>query len=587
MSHTVSMISTGPTKWADEALLLPASVLIALVWLLPNHHVPWLAFHHDVAMAAVIALMAIVIGWQTRWDMRIPWVAVGVVFLALVPFAQYVGGLLPKHGIALTGSLYLVVFFAAIVIGCSSQAAKTNIFWRLIFSSIALAALLNVAIQLIQWRGSYNSDFLSLVGFWISKAADHNRPSGSLLQPNLLATLLVWGAIAILWLHRVRQVRLWLTLIALIPLGFGIALTQSRAGMLEILVLLPLSILVLPASQRKKNFLIILCFAAAVITSVFLMPAVVNAWSGAEAIRPRDISMAQDRLAIFKIFAYALTQSPWQGFGFGNLGTAFLIAATDHPEWYFGGFALHTHNLFLDYLLWFGLPLGIALIMISLWVFKNAVSYAKLTEDGFFFLAMVTVLGVHSMVELPHQYLYFLAPAGLFLGYLSKPVAAVKTGFRSQKAIWVGAGSVGLFFSAVITVEYLTVQARYTEWRFENERIGTKLGLHADGLVFLQHFADELSLYNTKFDRTLDLQTQEWVLDTVQASNSAPAYFNVAVMLALNGREADALVWMHRLNAISNRDAWVTIDRLWRERQRHHPELSGLEWPALSDRISY
>lgn len=566
---------------------MPASIFIALVWLLPNHQLPWFSFHHEMAMALVVALMAIVIGWQTRWLVIVPSVAIGILMLALIPFVHYAGGLITKHGLAVTGSLYLFVFFVALVIGCSSHAAKSNVFWRLIFSAIALAALLNVAVQLIQWRGLYDSNFLSFVGFWASWAADSHRPSGNLLQPNQLATLLVWGAISLLWLNYAKQVRWWLTLIALMPLAFGMVLTQSRAGILELLLLLPLAIWVLPPGGRRRTILVISCIALAVIIGVAWMPALMNAWIGEEVFRPRAMGMAQDRLAVFKIFAYALIQSPWVGYGFGNLGSAFLAAAVEHPEWYFGGFALHSHNLFLDYLLWFGLPLGGALVVASVWIFARAVSQARKIEGGFFYLAMVSAVAVHSMVELPHQYLYFLVPSGLFLGYLSKPSIVLNAIAKIHKGVWLAAGSVGLILAFVIAQEYLTVQSRYTEWRFENERIGNRLGKHADDLIILQHFADELALYNTKFDKKIDISTQEWVLDTAVASNSAPAIFDLIVMLALNDRQRDARVWMHRLNAISGPGAWGAVDRLWRKRQVEHPALSGMDWPPLPHRATY
>lgn len=577
----------GPLKWADELLLVPASVLMALVWLLPNHHLPWLSFHHEIWMAAVIVVAVALVGWQTRWRVQVPGVAVLVLWLALLPFAQYAGGLLTKHGVALVGAFYLLVFFAALVVGCSSHDAKGNIFWRVVFSAVTLAALLNVAVQLIQWQKLYDGNYLSFIGFWVSRAADPSRPFGSLMQPNQLATLLVWGFVALLWLYEARQIRLAVLLMALPAVAFGLSLTQSRAGMLELLLLSGLALWVPRKDQRQRVFLTVAGFAAVVIGLVVAMPALVSSWSELAPVKPRNLGMVQDRLKDFQIFFYAIEQSPWVGYGFGNLGPAFMAAAVEHPDWYVGRFTLHSHNLLLDYVLWFGIPIGAALSGASIWLYVRVVRRARELEGGYFFLAMVTALGVHAMVELPHQYLHFLAPFGLFLGYLTRPSLVLSSPFRLQKSIWVVAGVLGMLVTSIVAVDYVRVQERYTEWRFENEQIGNKLGLHADGLLLLQHFADELAFYNTRFHRPVDPQTQQWLVDTALAANTAPAFFDLTVMLAINGRKAEAREWMHRLNAINGPDRWALVNRLWRELQGTHPQLADLDWPPLPERTTY
>lgn len=587
MNRLLTAPVAGATKWADEVLLVPAALLMALVWLLPNHHLPWLSYHHEMWMALVIVVAAALIGWQTRWRLQVPGVALAVLLLALVPLAQYAVGLLTKHGAATVASFYLLVFFGALVIGCSSHDAKSNIFWRVVFAAIAVAALLNVAVQLVQWQALYDANYLSFIGFWISKAADPSRPYGSLMQPNQLATLLVWGFVAVLWLFWVRQIRLFVLLMALPALAFGLSLTQSRAGMLELLVLSLLAVWIPPAGQRRKTWLIVAGFTAAVISMVVVMPSLVGAWSDVAPVKPRNLGMVQDRLRDFQIFAYAVEQSPWWGYGFGNLGPAFMAAAAEHPDWYVGRFTLHSHNLFLDYVLWFGVPLGLALVAASLWLVYHLMNQARRIEGGFFYLAMVMALGVHAMVELPHQYLHFLAPVGLFVGYLASPAVVVNARFQIQKTVWMVAGLVGLSVSAVVATDYLKVQERYTEWRFENERIGNKLGLHADDLKLLQQFADELAFYNTRFHQKVDPATQQWLVDTALAANSAPAFFDLTVMLAINGRRAEAIEWMHKLNAVNGPGEWRVIDRLWRQLQTAHPELQGLDWVPLPERKRY
>ncbi len=44
-----------------------AAVALSLVWLMPNHQLPWSAMHHELTMAVMLGLMSVVLAWQTRW----------------------------------------------------------------------------------------------------------------------------------------------------------------------------------------------------------------------------------------------------------------------------------------------------------------------------------------------------------------------------------------------------------------------------------------------------------------------------------------------------------------------------------------
>lgn len=111
-----------------------AVLVLSLIWTVPNHQLPWNAFHHEVAMAVALGLMAIVVAWQTRW--RVPLSAfVGVLgLLILVPWGQWLGGLMPKAGTAAVSSAYvaavLVAFLSVMLRGRTGTTGCWTLFSR-------------------------------------------------------------------------------------------------------------------------------------------------------------------------------------------------------------------------------------------------------------------------------------------------------------------------------------------------------------------------------------------------------------------------------------------------------------------------
>ncbi|MBK7061896.1 MAG: hypothetical protein IPH51_15835 [Rubrivivax sp.] len=91
-----------------------------LVWLIPQHYLPWLAAHQDVAALALVAAA----GLLSRPAQALPrsWaIAAGVAIISVV--LQRWLGLITFGGDAWMTALFLLAFAGSIAIGCASGTA--------------------------------------------------------------------------------------------------------------------------------------------------------------------------------------------------------------------------------------------------------------------------------------------------------------------------------------------------------------------------------------------------------------------------------------------------------------------------------
>ncbi|MFY8043270.1 MAG: Wzy polymerase domain-containing protein, partial [Rhodoferax sp.] len=107
--------------------------------------------------------------------------------------------------------------------------------------------------------------------------------------------------------------------------------------------------------------------------------------------------------------------SPWAGYGWGQIISA-NFAVAENFQGNFGLFA-QSHNGVLDLVLWNGYVLAAIImavvIVVCVQTYRRNKSLVELHYVGF-----LIVLGVHSMLEFPLHYAYFLLPFGLIVGIL-------------------------------------------------------------------------------------------------------------------------------------------------------------------------
>ncbi|MBK7613097.1 MAG: O-antigen ligase C-terminal domain-containing protein [Burkholderiales bacterium] len=275
-------------------------------------------------------------------------------------------------------------------------------------------------------------------GTVIARSKLPGRAVGNMRQPNHLSSILLWGLIALVpvaqsgrWFRWRTHGAWWLGFGCLMVLGA--VLTASRTGALVILLLA-----LWGGVDKRLRRPVRLGLIAAPLVYV-LCWAFVAGWAsetahtfGAEArLSERDLSAS--RFGIWRDALTLVRANPWGGVGWGEFNFAWTLSPfPDRPVALFD----NAHNLPLQLAVELGLPLAILICCLLVWTLWQAAtrSWRAQGEGGVAArasLAMVLVLVIHSMLEYPLWYAYFLLPTAWALGIALRG-GALATGQNRQ-----------------------------------------------------------------------------------------------------------------------------------------------------------
>jgi O-antigen ligase len=307
-------------------------------------------------------------------------------------------------------------------------------------------------------------------GNWIARVGAQGRAGGNLRQPNHLSTLLLWSMASLIWLHEILaeqskdklRLPLWraAAVVALSCLILGDVLTVSRTGAVCIILLAVWGML----DRQLSRFTRTLLWVAPLIYGLCWLG--MSEWSraagagfvGDAQLHKSDLSSS--RFAIWSNTIELIKQNPWFGVGWGEFNFAWsLTPFPDRPVAFFD----HTHNLPLNLLVELGIPLGTLVLALLTWCLWKAFVACRITPPPHNTMVrtafvMVLMMVVHSMLEYPLWYAYFLLPTAFALGIClghstpSDDAAAETPPGSSRLRIALIAGSLVLMAGTVFAV---------------------------------------------------------------------------------------------------------------------------------------
>jgi hypothetical protein len=192
-----------------------------------------------------------------------------------------------------------------------------------------------------------------------------------------------------------------------------------------------------------------------------------------------------ERWLIWKQVVYAISQEPWLGYGWNQTSAANAVGGLAFP-----GATIYTnaHNIVLDLMVWCGIPLGLLLTgVIAYWT----ISRMRAVQQPSAVLAMAALLPIllHSLLEFPFAYAYFLISAGLFVGIVeaahmpAKTVAVRVRWLWMVLYVWAGVGG-------YMAYEYFQIEEDFRIVRFESLRVGaTPTSYEVPHVWMLSHMA--------------------------------------------------------------------------------------------------
>lgn len=299
------------------------------------------------------------------------------------------------------------------LLGQESPERLKSIVTRLL-AGYALAALLALTICSLQFFMPGWAD-----PTWVAASSVAGRAVGNLRQPNLQATMLIWGAIAMAWLSGRRVHARFVFPVLLTGVLLGVAMTGSRTGMVLTGLLLAWGGLdrSLPRTVRGS-----------------LMAAPVLLWAGTQALSAwahwkgvayfvetraqagGDVSSS--RFAIWSNTLDLIRTDPWTGVGWGNFNFAWTL--TEFPERPVAFFD-HSHNVLLQLAVELGLPAAALIVGGGLWFAWRARAALHFPDEertsmARSVLVMLIAVLFHSLLEYPLWYPYFLLPTAFLCG---------------------------------------------------------------------------------------------------------------------------------------------------------------------------
>jgi hypothetical protein len=267
-------------------------------------------------------------------------------------------------------------------------------------------------------------------GDWVARSVMPGRAVGNVRQPNHLSSLLLWTLIILVALRERSSLRAPAVCALAILQLFALVLTGSRTGILGVGALALWGFLDRRLSRWTRWALLVspLLFAAMWFGTAAWSHATAHTF-GAEgrfAFGSGDISSS--RFAIWSNALSMIGNEPWTGVGFGEFNLAWTLSAfPDRPRAFFD----HTHNLPLQLIVELGVPLGSLVFVLLLVAMAQARQRAWACEgdEGVAKRAafmIVLMVGLHSMLEYPLWYAYFLLPTAFAWGFaLAKPTVSV------------------------------------------------------------------------------------------------------------------------------------------------------------------
>ncbi len=333
--------------------LIVGLVVVCLAWQL---RIPGLGY----ALYLGLLLLCYVLGGMAAETQGVAFLAAGMLGCA---WLQSLAGLAQLSGWTFGGMVMQKIYLQAF-----GNVGQANHYADLIFIGLGALCYLFSQFPLRRWWVSTGTLVLA---FWLTLAAAASASRGTLLYTGLF---LVIGALAC-WRGRhdlrVREM--------------GLALLS--VGVLSVI------------SQGLVTFGHIL-----------------NAFDVTTAIdRAGDAGSNGQRLYNWGAALQAIKAHPWIGQGPATFYKASIDAMFTTAPASFPKFAEHAHNLLLNMGAEFGLPVSVVVLGgLGIWYLRLMLK--KLTTGALLALACVGVVGLHSMVEYPLWYTYFLVPVGLCIG---------------------------------------------------------------------------------------------------------------------------------------------------------------------------
>jgi O-antigen ligase len=543
----LNRISLSSIKLAHISL-----AFVGLMWVLPflyyHHAYPITTFYQEVG-AALLGLCAMPLlltsrYWQAPEVPRIVMLPVGLMMLLMIQF--FSGSVIHFDHVMMVGLYFL---FAALLM-MLGQRLRTELGLPTLATALAVFLLvgaeLNTLAGILQhyrWNTFLNPVITAKTAYAVY---------GNTAQPNHYADYLALGMVSLGLLYVRYGLRVWQVVLLALPMLFVMVLSGSRSSWLYLLLACGLAYL---WQRRDKTLRPLFFYGLMLVLGFGLMHLVVQIpWlEGASgSVTTTERLFGEDakggiRLHLWKEAALIFAQFPLMGVGFGQFAFQHLQLSGELRNPAITGLYNNAHNLVMQIAAEGGLA-GVAILLgaTGMWFWQSVVRGAQFTLYHWWGYAVLTVLGIHSLLEYPLWYAYFIGVAALMLGMFD--IASYRLELRQM-----GRASVAM----ILLLGVLSLAQVYQGYQRLENALAMR-GRAAKDAVYVQRTREELlaaheytllSSYSELFIANMLEPSADHLKEKLDLNGRAlrfipiaPVVYHQALLLALADRMEEAKV---------------------------------------------
>jgi len=574
---------------ANFSLFLRASLLlIGLEWTLPflqpYHRFPLTAFYSEwLAFALGLAAAAPLLRRESWRDPTVPMIALAPLGLIVVLGVQVALGKVPYAGQALTAGLYLSWAALLMLLGQVLRREMPLARIATILAWCLLAGgLLNALVGLAQHYNLSTPPLDLLV-------ARKGMPVifGNLGQPNHYAACVTLSLASVAYLYSCRSLHGAAAAGGAALFLVVLALAGSRSPWLYLAALIVLALLLhrrqpSDASRRLVFFVawLLPAFLAAqeLVILPFMLPAEGSVVTSMERLF-QAASGIEPRLQLWGEAWRVFLGAPLLGAGLGQFAWEHFLSQAASGATAAPGVFNHAHNIVVQLLAETGV-VGALVVVGAALAWLADLRRVKFDPEWWWLLALLAIIGIHSMLEYPLWYAYFLGVAALLLGLGAERRLAVRRAgaARAATALVALAGCVNL--AAVIPpyrdFERLVFSADAKSPQASDGHAFAAAMLRAHREPLLTPYVELAFALGAAVDPA---RLQEQLALTTRAMRFAPVdavVYRQALLLALAGNRAAAREQLERSLRVYPAEAAGIVAELADLARRHPVELTPL-----------
>ncbi|MDH4234055.1 MAG: Wzy polymerase domain-containing protein [Gallionella sp.] len=404
--------------------------LAGLMWVFPflhyRHRFPLTTFDQEW-WSSLLGLLALtlLVGRDFWQQPQVPRIAQMPAALIAVVSLQWGLGKIVYFDQALLYVLYLLFAALLMMLGarlrdCFGMARLAQVLAIFLLIGAELSALIGL-IQHYDWHTPLDM----LVAAKVTSSV-----YGNLAQPNHFANYIALGLISLGLQHQQQRLKAGYVAALALPLLLVMTLSGSRSSWLYLLMMSGLAWWWARRDALQRPLLrycLMLIAGFGAMHLVVQLPFMAGAVGSVDTIQrlfaEAGNSSGSVRLYLWREAGLIFAQSPWLGVGFGQFAWhhfQLLPALLQHgQQGNIAGLYNNAHNLIFQLAAETGIAGLLALIApVGVWLF--GLRRAPLDAAHWWGYAALGVLAIHSMLEYPLWYTYFVAVAALLLGALDE-----------------------------------------------------------------------------------------------------------------------------------------------------------------------